>query len=604
MASSSPQLPPSPPSWPHCGIGTGQDDPIGCVGIRIGVYSACLAHLADADRQAYLADLGPGSMVDHRGTTFTGPLLEALLSAVRDPATGYACLGAAQFQAATFQGMADFPLANFQGDANFHFASFHGYASFQEATFHQRANFHSATFHHVVIFDSTNFEHVAAFHGANFRGIANFHSASFFKPSSFQEATFQHDATFQSATFHLLGSFRSATFLGSADFSSATFLSTAQLVGTIFERAETLGPLVCAGDVQLSGAQFRVPVTLMLAARSVVCRRTQWSSTAELRLRYATVDFSHAVFEYPLTIASEADRWVLPNGTVVVEEALASTPDASVMILSLRGVDAAHLVLADINLSACLFTGTVHLDQVRLEGACQFAGTPTGTHWRRWRPVRFSQRRTVVEESHWRVSQPLAVEGWDTPWPGVGQVGPVQLTPVYRALRKAFEDGKNEPGAADFYYGEMEMRRHDRNDTTPAERKLLQAYWALSGYGLRAGRALGWLTAAMITTVAVMMLWGLPTDDPKPVTHGRQSGQDIRLITDTPAPVNPTGPLCERVTTERFEKSLRVVINSVVFRSSGQDLTTAGTYTEMTSRIAEPVLLGLAILAIRNRVKR
>jgi hypothetical protein len=33
---------------------------------------------------------------------------------------------------------------------------------------------------------------------------------------------------------------------------------------------------------------------------------------------------------------------------------------------------------------------------------------------------------------------------------------------VYRALCKAFEDSKNEPGAANFYYGGMEMRRHDR----------------------------------------------------------------------------------------------------------------------------------------------
>lgn len=65
------------------------------------------------------------------------------------------------------------------------------------------------------------------------------------------------------------------------------------------------------------------------------------------------------------------------------------------------------------------------------------------------------------------------------------------------------------------------------------------------------------------------------------------------MITDSPDPVNPAGPLDERITTERFEKSLRVVINSVVFRSSGQDLTTFGTYTEMVSRITEPVLLGL-----------
>ncbi len=31
---------------------------------------------------------------------------------------------------------------------------------------------------------------------------------------------------------------------------------------------------------------------------------------------------------------------------------------------------------------------------------------------------------------------------------------------MYRQLRKAVEGAKNEPGAADFYYGEMEMRRH------------------------------------------------------------------------------------------------------------------------------------------------
>ncbi|MEW2041842.1 hypothetical protein AB0885_33150, partial [Streptomyces sp. NPDC005534] len=61
-------------------------------------------------------------------------------------------------------------------------------------------------------------------------------------------------------------------------------------------------------------------------------------------------------------------------------------------------------------------------------------------------------------------------------------------------------------------------------------------------------------------------------------------------------------------TEEQFEAerdgSLRVVINSVVFRSSSQDLTVVGTYAEMLSRIVEPALLGLAVLAARNRVKR
>jgi hypothetical protein len=150
------------------------------------------------------------------------------------------------------------------------------------------------------------------------------------------------------------------------------------------------------------------------------------------------------------------------------------------------------------------------------------------------------------------------------------------------------------------------MRRRDTDNTSLVERALLTLYWAVSGYGLRATRALAWLGAAMATTVAVMVLWGLPVDDPKPTTTGRQAaaGQQVTLTTDTPDPANPTGPLPNRVTSNRFEQALRVVINSVVFRSSGQDLTTTGTYIEMASRLAEPILLGLAVLAVRSRVKR
>ncbi len=42
----------------------------------------------------------------------------------------------------------------------------------------------------------------------------------------------------------------------------------------------------------------------------------------------------------------------------------------------------------------------------------------------------------------------------------------------------------------------------------------------------------------------------------------------------------------------------------MIFRASGQDLTTTGTYVEMTARLVEPGLLALAVLAVRSRVKR
>ncbi|WP_033329189.1 pentapeptide repeat-containing protein [Streptomyces yerevanensis] len=634
MSHPSPEPSPISHDWPFCGHDTPQEDPLGCQGIPVPGHTACLVHLPDTDRDAYLAGLTPGTDIDHRGTSFTEPLLDALLNALRDPATGHPRLGNAVFASATFQGsarfdsvifqgIAVFALATFERDARFNSVTFHddawfgaaifqGYVDFGSATFERDAWFDGVTFLDGALFVSAafqgnaefqyaSFQHDAFFRAAAFTGLAEFSSAAFKRDALFRAAVFERDARFRTVTFQGDAWFDSVIFQGDAVFASADFGCDARFEQAVFERSVSLGPLVCAGRVELSGAMFSGPVTLSLAARRLECRRTRWSSTAELRLRYATVDFAHAVFEYPLTIAAEADPFVLPDGRTVAEQVLADAPDATVRIASLRGVDAAHLVLADVDLSGCLFTGTVHLDQLRLEGLCSFDKVPLNAM--RWHPVRFTQRRTLAEEHHWRASRPRAVRGWNVAVFGAGHVGPAQLAPVYRALRKAFEDGKDEPGAADFYYGEMEMRRHDRTGTSRAERGLLHGYWMLSGYGLRASRALGWLAVAMLITVMLLMGFGLPKDSPKQEATGTvpSGGGRVTFEIDKADPQNPTG---DRFTGERFEKALNVTLNSVVFRSSGQDLTTAGTYIEMASRVTEPVLLGLAVLAVRNRVKR
>ncbi|WP_309063439.1 hypothetical protein [Streptomyces sp.] len=107
----------------------------------------------------------------------------------------------------------------------------------------------------------------------------------------------------------------------------------------------------------------------------------------------------------------------------------------------------------------------------------------------------------------------------------------------------------------------------------------------------------------MLVTIVLLMGFGLPKDSPKQEATGTvpPGGGKVTLEIDKADPQNPTG---ERFTGKRFEKALNVTLNSVVFRSSGQDLTTAGTYVEMASRVAEPALLGLAVLAVRNRVTR
>ncbi|MEU8909233.1 hypothetical protein [Streptomyces mirabilis] len=223
---------------------------------------------------------------------------------------------------------------------------------------------------------------------------------------------------------------------------------------------------------------------------------------------------------------------------------------------------------------------------------------------------------SVPQEHHWRAhtaGQPLPTADAATEprlWhPGPHHADPARtpdpedVAALYRQLRKAFEDGKNEPGAADFYYGECEMRRHDRTDTTKGERCLLWGYWLLSGYGLRASRAFTWLLATMSLTVLLLMGVGLPTHDPDPATTGTLNGSRISLNTSTPDPALH-GRWSQHMTWTRMEKATHIAVNSVVFRSSGQNLTTAGTYTEMTSRLLEPTLLALGALAIRGRIKR
>ncbi|WP_328740656.1 pentapeptide repeat-containing protein [Streptomyces erythrochromogenes] len=723
---------------------------MGCRGLIVAPYDACLTHLPEPSRATYLARLAPDSEIDHSGTTFTGDLLQRLLRALGDPNSGQLLVSHARFEAATFSdtagfggvaftdvwfdgavfsGDAVFRGASFAGNAGFRSATFEGSAGFSKAVFSRAADFGGAVFALDARFDNAafadaafmgaafsgdawfgaatfsrdaHFDHAtfaeasfrrarfsgnagfggaafsgralfdnavfsggaslrgavfsgdAAFGGAHFVGDTRFGAATFSRSADFRGVTFAGDAWFGVVTFSgsvrfssatLAGNarfdattfsgkaafhgttfsgdarfvgaefsdsadfsgaicsgeaaFSGATFSGDAVFGAATFSAGALFNGATFKSLSQLGPLACQGQLDLSGAHFGRPVTIEAATAFLTCVRTRWDSTATLRLRYATVDLTDAVMEYPLSVATRPSDFTYERRPV--DESGLAGADPSARITSLSGVDAAHLALTDVDLSACRFTGTFHLDQLRLEGRCDFAAAPAGLHRHGAFPVRWTQRRTLAEEHHWRAA--TGSTAW-TPAPsGTPTQQPAALAPVYRQLRKSFEDAKNEPDAADFYYGEMDMRRHD-GDRPRSERALLTLYWAVSGYGLRASRALGWLVAAMAATVLIMMLWGIPEPAPLTVTTGHLTGQNISLATENPTPVNPSGPLPSRLTPQRWEKSLRIVVNSVVFRASGQNLTTTGTYAEMASRLTEPALLGLAVLAVRGRVKR
>ena len=182
-------------------------------------------------------------------------------------------------------------------------------------------------------------------------------------------------------------------------------------------------------------------------------------------------------------------------------------------------------------------------------------------------------------------------ESWLTSKPT--RLPALQIASIYRALRKGKEDTKDEPGATDFYYGEMEMRRRatKRNSEpgqsssyTPfVERMILHAYWLVSGYGLRAWRA---LIAVLLALVLFAYLF----------THGGFAMDEAHCKPP------PTGTRCY----DSFDDALIFGARTAVGLPTDPRpvLTTLGNVEQIGLRILVPVLLGLALLAIRARVKR
>jgi hypothetical protein len=156
-------------------------------------------------------------------------------------------------------------------------------------------------------------------------------------------------------------------------------------------------------------------------------------------------------------------------------------------------------------------------------------------------------------------------------------LSPGAVAVLYRALRKSREDAKDEPGAADFYYGEMEMRRHDQGAGSTnkwrgrASRIVLTAYWLVSGYGLRAWRSL--VALAVVTALLAVAF------------------HFIGFIT----PPEPAS----------YWTSLLYAFRSTISLTDSQvTLTAWGSFFQALLRITGPVLLGLTLLALRSRVKR
>jgi Pentapeptide repeats (9 copies) len=614
---------PAAPTWPTCQAADG------CGGIRVSDRDACLAHLDKSQLADWLATLGPGSDLDLRGTQVETKRLARLLTALHDergrPRLGYVYFDGAQFKGearfneaqfsgpagfngaqfnddAVFRGAqfnedARFSGAQFNEDAGFHEAQFSGEAWFHEAQFSGPAQFSGALFSRYAPFDGAQFDRDAGFNeaqfsgpaefsGAQFSGSATFSGARFSGPAGFNEAQFNEDARFNEARFSGPAGFNEAQFSRDAGFRGAQFSKDARFEAARFARPVTLGPLLVRGTLRLASASFEDTLVVEAVAARVRMDRATCAADVRLQLRYAEVVLDAARLAQPMTLAA-ADPFRRPTDPrpARFDETAFAPPGQSPTprLLSVRATDVANLVVTDLTLAPCRFAGAHHLDQLRLEGALRFAQPPRGLRiGRAWPPAWWwTRRQTLAEEHAWRATRPKGA-GWhdrETQSPAwlaeaTGQpprvIGPERLAVLYRALRQAQESRKNEPGAADFYYGEMEMRRL-ASSTAWAERVILFAYWLVAGYGLRGLRALAALSVVVVALAGLFHAVGfLPA-------HPGLSWWDSLLYT-------------AGSTLSISDDSLK--------------LTAWGKLLRIALRLLGPLLLGLALLSIRNRVKR
>jgi hypothetical protein len=545
------------------------------------------------------ADFGKATFSDDAGfyeATFSDDagFFEATFS-------GTAVFGQATFKAdttfrgATFSGDGAVFDATFGGDAGFDDAAFSGrVAAVGGATFGGDAAFRRATFGGVGDFAGATFSGDAAFTGATFSGEAAFIGATFSGDAAFGGGgvTFSGDAYFAEATFGGDAAFGGATFRGGVYLDRASFSRDADFREATFERVRQLGSFFVFGQLALDEAVFARPVRIEVSARRASLARAAFRGGVDLFVRWAEVSVEDADFPEPSLLAElpalpglGGEPSFLGREEPVADVGWVCRLDTTPVgfpprVVSVRRAKLARLTLSGVDLRACRFAGSHGLDALRLERVL-FAQPPSG----RWRRLRWTRRRTIAEEHHWRAEHghgrgwyegEVRAPDWVAP-ASEPPPAPEQIAGIYRDLRKGREDSRDEPGAADFYYGEMEMRSHAakarrRFRRIPGiEEAVLWLYWLVSGYGLRASRAL----VALATTIGLgAVLLGLSGFD-----AGKHPDDGTLLFA--------------------AESSI-----SVLRAPDTENLTAVGHVVQIALRLAGPLFFGLALLSLRGRVKR
>lgn len=490
------------------------------------------------------------------------------------------------FRNCEFRTLATFTGVKIDGDLNAWHSSF------------DRIHINSAKIGRIDI-AQCRFNHFFGLYGSQVEGYALCQGCLYEWPVNIDATTFHGVASFANNVVKGHFGAQGVVFKQSASLTGSRFASNLNLRGMTSDGNVSMrsaqfnltefGPMFIAGELDLSESVFDAAATLQVTARRVVLRRSAFREGGFVLVQGAEVALEGAVFD-KLTVVGSGGQF----GRYGLAEAPGVGIDALPTITTLNRTDVTNLVLSDVDLRECRFLGARNLDRLRMEG------TALLTYQRKW----VGRRQAIADEADITTRQarrslrrrrsPVNVQLPIDPSPQFvpGQVVTIrsrlsdsELVPqphsptakdvaeLYRLLRKGREDVRDSPGAGDFYYGEMEMRRQ-APDSSWVDRLVLSTYWLVSGYGLHASRAL----LAFILTVVIFAgcFWYV----------GFQSA--------VPSSV------------DGYLTALRTAFLSAtsLLRPPPAGLSSMGEVLDAGLRLIGSVLLGLALFSLRGRIKR
>lgn len=493
----------------------------GCLGRALPQTGACFEHSSLVDRQRYLADVRQSAgQLELSGTRISqqlwdeivaSPVFEGGRPVVAVSLTGSEISARIHFNGREFEHSLEMSGASVFAPMEFRSCSFKGGLLARHASFDKGPPaFYQCDFEKDVDVSYSHVDGVSfGFEGCNFARslIADGFTGGGLILSS---CAVSGNASCKSSNAFLI--LTNANIDGTLDLAGSEFVGFAGN-GLVLRSANRLGPF-SVSSLQLERATFGSRISIEVRADVVNLSSAAFEEGGLMVVERANVHLEQLRLGGPLRISGKMGSSRKPQA------------------LGLRNSDAGKMSFSHVDLSRCSFQGAHGLGTLEVEPSATFTSLPWWAGGRRFIADEYAWRTSAggVHSFGWRL--PGVHVGWSSPESKSGSDELVVLHPleadqvasIYRDLRRSLEAKSDMPGASDFYYGEMEMRRWSRGRPW-IERVLVWCYWLASGYGLRPRRALAAWGVLVAVGAWLLSCFGFPPTErvPQPILTAIQA---------------------------------------------------------------------------------